>query len=198
MPARDRLRAEKLRGGFVIGRDVIVLQETSSTNDVIAQMATGDWPEGLCVFAERQLAGRGQRGKEWESAAGKGLWFSVLLRPKLDVRESARLTTWVANTIANTLRQQFDLLATVKPPNDVYIGVQKIAGVLVEMRARPGAAHVAVVGIGLNVNHTAADFSEELRERATSIAIALKRKVDRQQLAAALLKNLDASYDELL
>ena len=99
MPARDRLRVERLRGGFVIGREIIVIEETTSTNDVITEMAAGDWPEGLCVFAERQLAGRGQRGNQWESATGKGLWFSILLRPKIDIRESARLTTWVAETI---------------------------------------------------------------------------------------------------
>lgn len=197
MPARDRLRAGKLGGGVIIGRDIIVLAETSSTNDVITQMASGDWPEGFCVFAERQIAGRGQRGNEWESVAGKGLWFSILLRPKIAVTESARLTTWVAETIAHTLRDEFDLLATVKPPNDVYVADRKIAGVLVEMRAQPGAPHVAVVGIGLNVNHAPGDFSEELRERAVSLSFVLKRKVDRQQLAAALLKNLDRTYAEL-
>lgn len=197
MPARDRLRAEKLRGGIIIGRDIIVLAETGSTNDVITEMASGDWPEGFCVFAERQIAGRGQRGNEWESVAGKGLWFSILLRPKIDIAESGRLTTWVVDTIADTLRNEFDLLPTVKPPNDVYIADRKIAGVLVEMRAQSGAPHAAVVGIGLNVNHGPGDFSEELRERAVSLSIVLKRKVDRQQLAAALLKNLDRTYAEL-
>jgi BirA family transcriptional regulator, biotin operon repressor / biotin---[acetyl-CoA-carboxylase] ligase len=197
MPARDRLRAEKLRGGFVIGRKIIVVEEADSTNDMIAQMAAGDWPEGFCVFAERQLAGRGQRGNEWESAAGKGLWFSILLRPKIEIAESARLTTWVAETIATALRNEFGLSATVKPPNDVYVDDRKIAGVLVEMRAQPGTAHVAVIGVGLNVNHMPADFSDELRRRATSLLIVLKRKLDRNQLAATLLKNFDASYGQL-
>ena len=96
MLARDRLRAEKLRGGFIIGREVVVLEQTESTNDLIRQMAAGDWPEGLCVFTEHQTAGRGQRGNKWESAAGKGLWFSILLWPKIDIKESARLTTWAA------------------------------------------------------------------------------------------------------
>src|SRR5438045_1784968 len=107
MAVRNRLRAEKLRGGLLIGREIIVLEETQSTNDVITQMAAGDWPEGFCVFAEHQIAGRGQRGKEWESAAGKGLWFSILLRPNIDIKESARLTAWVAETIAQTLQDEF-------------------------------------------------------------------------------------------
>ncbi len=197
MAVRNRLRAEKLRGGLIIGREIIVLEQTQSTNDVIAQMAAGDWPEGLCVFAEHQIAGRGQRGNEWESATGKGLWFSILLRPKIDIEESARLTTWVAQTIARTLKDDFDLSAAVKPPNDIYIGDRKIAGVLVEMRAQPRARHVAVIGVGLNVNHAPGDFSEELRERATSVAIVRRSRLDRNIVALALLRDLDRTYAEL-
>lgn len=197
MPLRDRLRAEKLRGGLIIGREVIVLEQTESTNDVIRQMAAGDWPEGLCVFAEHQTAGRGQRGNKWESVPGKSLSFSILLRPKIDIKDSARLTTWVATMIAETLHDEFDLPATVRPPNDVYINERKIAGVLVEMRAQPGAPHVAVVGVGVNVNHSPSEFSEELRGHATSIAIFSRRRLDRHPIALALLRNLDRTYAEL-
>lgn len=197
MSARDRLRAEKLRGGVIIGREVIVLEQTESTNDVVRQMIDGNWPEGLCVFAEEQTAGRGQRGNKWESASGKGLWFSILLRPKIDLKDSARLTTWVADVIAQTVAAEFNLAATVKPPNDVYIGGRKIAGVLVEMRAQPGAPHAAIVGIGLNVNHAPSDFSDELRERATSLSILRGERLDRHQLALALLRSLDRTYAEL-
>ena len=197
MPARNRLRAEKLRGGIIIGREVIVLEETESTNAVITQMASGDWPQGLCVFAEHQTAGRGQRGNRWESAPGKGLWFSILLRPKIDIKESRRLTTWVAGIVAETLQEEFQLPATVKPPNDVYINERKIAGVLVETRAQIGAPHVAVVGVGVNVTHAPSDFSEEVRARATSLAIACRGRSDRHLLALALLRNLDRTYCEL-
>ena len=186
MSARDRLRAEKLRGGLLIGREVVVLEETESTNDVVSQMAMGDWPEGLCVFAEHQTGGRGQRGNKWESGAGKGLWFSILLRPKINIKDSARLTTWAAETVAKTIQDEFGVLAAVKAPNDVYVGDRKIAGVLAEMRAQAGASHVAILGIGLNVNHAPGDFSEELRDRAISLAIAQRRRVDRHLVAVAL------------
>ena len=194
MSARDRLRAEKLRGGLLIGREVVVLEETESTNDVVSQMPMGDWPEGLCVFAEHQTGGRGQRGNKWESGAGKGLWFSILLRPKINIKDSARLTAWAAETVAKTIQDEFGLLAAVKPPNDVYIGNRKIAGVLAQMRAQAGASHVAILGIGLNVNHAPGDFSEELRDRAISLAIAQRRRVDRHLVAVALLRNLDRTY----
>jgi BirA family biotin operon repressor/biotin-[acetyl-CoA-carboxylase] ligase len=84
----------------------------------------------------------------------------------------------------------------VKLPNDVVVAGKKIAGVLVEMRAQKSAPHIAIAGIGVNVNHSAEDFSEELRTRAISLAIALDREVDRHRFAAALLQNLDRSYRE--
>src|SRR5437867_6841809 len=89
----------------IIGREIIVLEQTVSTNDAILQLATHQGAavssppsslvnEGLVLFAEHQTAGRGRRGNRWESAAGKGLWFSILLRPKIKINDSAQLTTW--------------------------------------------------------------------------------------------------------
>ncbi|MDQ6861124.1 MAG: biotin--[acetyl-CoA-carboxylase] ligase [Verrucomicrobiota bacterium] len=197
--AEPRLEADALRAalrGRIIGREVLVLDETTSTNDFVFGTATPQTPEGLVVFAERQTAGRGQHGKRWESVAAKGLWFSVLLRPKILPEESPRLTTWAASTIAGTINDQFSLGATVKPPNDVYAGARKVAGVLLEMRAVPHAPHLGILGVGVNVNHAAEDFPDELRKRAGSIALALGHNVDRLQFARALLRNLDRTYRE--
>ena len=195
MSLHDRLSAAKLRanlGASTIGCEIVILEETESTNDVVLEMASGDWPEGLTVFAEHQTKARGQRGNKWESAARKGLWFSILLRPKIDIADSPRVSEWAARVIAETVGD-----ARVKLPNDVYVGDRKVAGVLVEMRARAGAPHIAILGIGLNVNHVPSDFSEELRERATSLAIIRGSRQDRHRLATDLLRNLDRSYAEL-
>ena len=197
MSARDALNAEKLRAAIdpaIIGREIVVLAETSSTNDSVLERVSSSTREGLVVFAERQTAGRGQRSNFWESAAGKGLWFSFLLRPKIDIGESPRLSEWVARAVAETIAKEFALPATVKLPNDVIVAGKKVAGVLVEMRAQKSAPHLAIVGLGLNVNHGPEDFSKEIRERAISLAIALNRQVDRHELAVALLKNLDRTY----
>lgn len=195
----ESLRAAKLRsdlGNVTIGREIIVLEETTSTNDVVQKMAAGDWPEGLVVFAEHQTSGRGQRGNKWESAPHKGLWFSILLRPQLDLKNSARLTDWTAKTIAATIESHCLVEASIKQPNDVYVAGRKVAGVLVEMRAQPRASHVAIVGIGLNVNQTPSDFPEELRDHATSLAIIRHDRIDRHRLAVELLQNLDRTYAE--
>jgi BirA family biotin operon repressor/biotin-[acetyl-CoA-carboxylase] ligase len=197
--ATDRLVPDELRdalGACTIGREIVVLEETASTNDSILQRATFDMPEGLVVFTECQTAGRGQRGNRWESAAHKGLWFSILLRPKIDVAESGRLTAWATEAIAQTIAKEFALTVTVKRPNDIHVAGRKIAGVLVEMRAQQNTPHLAICGIGLNVNHRPEDFSEELRARAASLAMLLHRHVDRQRFAIALLRNLDRTYVE--
>ena len=197
MLVADRLSGEKLRaelGQCTIGREIIVLEETTSTNDVVLQMANGGAPEGLVVFAEHQSAGRGQRGNVWESAAGKGLWLSVLLRPKVAISHPVKLAQRTAEIVATTIQGQFYLSATVKLPNDIYIDNRKVAGVLVEMRAQLKAPHLAVLGIGVNVNQMPHDFSEELRERATSLAIARRELIDRSSFAVALLRNLDRFY----
>ena len=213
----DRLIAGELQAHFAcatIGRQIIVLEQTASTNDAILQLATHQGAAvssgavalakaasppslanaGLVLFAEHQTAGRGQRGNRWESAAGKGLWFSILLQPKIKINDSGQLTTWAIEAIADVIRTEFSLKPAIKLPNDVQLQGRKVAGVLVEMRAQQKKPHLAIVGIGINVNHSVEDFPPELQNRAISLAMALHRPVDRQKLAVALLQNLDRTY----
>jgi len=200
----DRLITEQLKaelaGASVIGRDIIVLNETGSTNDAILEFSSTHLSElareGLVLFAEHQTTGRGQRGNRWESMKGKGLWFSILLRPEVQLRESARLTIWAVEAISDTIRAEFGVEPVIKLPNDIQLSGCKVAGVLVEMRARENALHLAVVGVGINVNQARDDFPVDLQDKAISLAMALGRKVDRQKFAVALLRKLDLTYRE--
>ena len=215
----DRLVADQLQAELpsaLIGRQIVVLEQTSSTNDAILQIASpqgaavspgrhsldegGSPPslvdEGLVLFAEHQTAGRGQRGNRWESAAGEGLWFSILLRPETPLNDSGRLTIWAIESVSDVIRSKLGLEPAIKLPNDIQLDGQKVAGVLVEMRAQAKAPHLAVVGIGINVNQSRDDFPAELQDRAKSLAMALGRQVDRQKFAVALLRNLDLTYRE--
>ena len=195
----EQLTADEMQaalGNAVIGREIIVLDQTGSTNDAILQITTPNSDEGLVLFAEHQTAGRGQRGNRWESTAAKGLWFSILLRPGIEINRSPLLTAWAAKTISGAIEDEFSLKTTIKLPNDVQIDGRKVGGVLVEMRAQEKARHLAIVGIGINVNQALEDFPRELRGPAISLAMALGRQVDRQKFAIALLRNLDRSYKE--
>jgi BirA family biotin operon repressor/biotin-[acetyl-CoA-carboxylase] ligase len=201
----DQLKAE-LTGANVIGREIIVLKQTGSTNDAILQLASTQGAEvssppsleneGLVLFTEHQTIGRGQRGNRWESTTGKGLWFSILLRPEIELRYSARLTIWAVEAISDTIRAEFGMEPLIKLPNDVQLCGRKVAGVLVEMRAQKNAPHLAVVGVGINVSQRRHDFPEELRDRAISLAMALDRQVNRQKFAVAVLRHLDLTYRE--
>jgi biotin-[acetyl-CoA-carboxylase] ligase BirA-like protein len=215
----DRLIADQLQATLpyaVIGTQIIVLEQTGSTNDAILQIASAQAAavsslpavvsakggrgsladEGLVLFADHQTAGRGQRGNRWESTACKGLWFSILLRPKIQLSESRRLTIWAIEAVSDVIGIEFGLEPAVKLPNDIQLNGRKVAGVLVEMRAQNKAPHLAVVGIGINVNQSRDDFPTELQDRATSLAMTLGRQIDRQKFAVALLRNLDLTYRE--
>jgi len=193
----DRLIADQLQAalrGAIIGREIVVLEQTGSTNDAIWRVASIS--EGLVLFAEHQTDGRGQRGNRWESAARKGLWFSILLQPEIRLSESGRLTIWAIEAISDVVRTQGGLEPAIKLPNDIQINERKVAGVLVEMRAQNNAPHMAVVGIGINVNQCRDDFPAELQDKAISLAMAVGRQIPRQELALALLQNLDLTYRE--
>jgi BirA family biotin operon repressor/biotin-[acetyl-CoA-carboxylase] ligase len=192
----DRLIATELRAGLAgcrIGNEIVVVEETASTNDLAWEAAERGAAAGFVIFAERQTKGRGQYGRRWESAPYQGLWLSILLRPAMTLRESPRLTSLLAEVVSATIAEETGCASTIKPPNDIYISDRKVAGVLVEGRTAGDGRYVAVAGIGINANQTIEDFPEELRASAGSLAMASGRKIDRSTLAIALLKNLDGT-----
>lgn len=197
--SREMLDADAVRAsvdGQLVGREIIFLERTGSTNDAVMNAATAGAREGLVIFAEEQTAGRGQYGRKWDSAVGKGLWLSILLRPNVPLADSRRLTDWLAETVASTIARKFALAPTVKPPNDVYLDGKKVAGVLVEMRALPGKPHAAIAGIGINLNQRLDDFPDALRETATSLFIVTRQVIARTEFAVVLLRALDAGYGD--
>lgn len=187
----DRLVAADLRAA--LENEVVVVDETESTNDLVWQAFDRGAQEGFVAFAERQTKGRGQYGRRWESAPYLGLWFSVLLRPALSLRESPQLTLGLAEAVAAAIAAETGCIPRIKPPNDIYVSDRKVAGVLVEGRTASDGSYVAVAGIGINVNQTIEDFPEELRGTAGSLAMATGKKLSRAQLAIALLQRLRAS-----
>jgi BirA family biotin operon repressor/biotin-[acetyl-CoA-carboxylase] ligase len=178
----------------VIGRDIQVFEETTSTNDVIEKLARDGVKEGVVVFAESQTKGRGRLGRQWVSPAHKGLWFSILLRPDLRPQEATQLTIASATALRRAIVAETGLQPEIKWPNDLLIGGKKIAGILTELNAEPDRVKYAILGIGVDVNVGANELPPEVRKLATSLKIESGEAIDRIALATAILRELDYDY----
>jgi len=194
----DALHADDLLARLgqtrVVGRDIQVFEETTSTNDVAERLARDGVPEGAVVFAESQTKGRGRLGRKWQSPTRKGLWFSVLLRPPMRPQEATQLTVASATALRRAILSVTGLPAEIKWPNDLLIHGKKVTGILTEMSAEVDRVRHLILGIGVDVNQDATEFPPELRPLATSLKIEAGEKVCRAELATAILRELDADY----
>ncbi|MDX1953105.1 MAG: biotin--[acetyl-CoA-carboxylase] ligase [Verrucomicrobiota bacterium] len=181
----------------VIGRDFRVFQETTSTNDIAEKLARDGVREGVVIFAESQTKGRGRLGRKWVSPPGKGLWFSILLRPAIPPQS----VTWMTIAAATALVRAFRTIPGIKPdikwPNDILINGKKVAGILTEMSAELDKVRHLILGIGIDVNLEKSDLPAELQQIATSLRIESGHKINRAELAALLVRNLDHDYERV-
>lgn len=178
----------------IIGRDIQVFEQTTSTNDVVEKLARDGVREGVVVFAESQTKGRGRLGRKWISPARKGLWFSLLLRPNLRPQETTQLTVASATALRRAIVSQTRLQPEIKWPNDILINGKKVAGILTEMSAELDRVRHVIPGIGIDVNQDASEFPVELRKIATSLKIEAGESFSRPALAVAILEELDEEY----
>lgn len=167
-----------------------------STNTYLKQ--TPDLAHGTVAVADRQSGGRGRRGREFESAGGKGIYLSILWRPRGAVESLLSLTALGAVAACNAVEQVCGVRPGIKWTNDLVLQGKKICGILTEMTTGSnGSIDRIVMGIGLNVCQTAEDFSPQVAELASSLALLLGSPVSRTRLAAALIRELDRLFDNL-
>jgi BirA family biotin operon repressor/biotin-[acetyl-CoA-carboxylase] ligase len=181
----------------IIGRDIQVFEQTSSTNDVVEKLARDGVREGAVVFAESQTRGRGRLGRKWISPARKGLWFSILLRPNLRPQETTQLTVASATALRRAIVSETRLQPEIKWPNDILINGKKVAGILTEMSAELDRVRHVIPGIGVDVNQDTSEFPLELRKIATSLKIEAGESFSRPALAVAILQELDEEYTRI-
>ena len=188
LSAPDVLHADDLLSRLaprrVIGRDIQVFQQTSSTNDVVEKLARDGVNEGVVIFAESQTAGRGRLGRKWISPAEQGLWFSVLLRPSMPPGLATQLTIAAATAVARAIRAETGLMPQIKWPNDILVQNKKVVGILTELSAEVDRVRYVVIGIGVDVN--VIDFPAEIAAIATSLAEAAGQNFIRAEIAAAI------------
>jgi BirA family biotin operon repressor/biotin-[acetyl-CoA-carboxylase] ligase len=213
----DRLTVAEITAGLTtkrFGRPVEAHESIGSTSERAKELARAGGPEGLLVTAELQTAGKGRLGRPWQTPAGRGLALSLLLRPPIPPTAAPRLTLVAAVAVAEAVRAVTGLPVGIKWPNDLQIAGKKLCGILTEMEAEMEQVRFIVVGIGLNVNQTAAEFPPELRETATSLRLAGAAGagadaptgevptegplLPRLPLLQAILARLEARYDQFL
>jgi BirA family transcriptional regulator, biotin operon repressor / biotin---[acetyl-CoA-carboxylase] ligase len=182
----------------IVGREVYCFTELASTNLTAMEQGEAGAAEGLVVLADLQTAGKGRLGRRWESPAEVNLYLSILLRPDMPPWEVPRLTFLSAVAAARALQEVARLEVQVKWPNDLLVNGKKIAGLLNEMSAESDAVHHVVLGLGLNLNMTAAQFPPDLRYPATSVLLETGAEVSRLAVVVSLLEQFDRLYDEFL
>lgn len=188
---------EKLHGE-IIGRRLICLSETASTNADAFRLAEEGAIEGTVVIADSQSGGKGRMGRVWSSPPGTNLYCSVVLRPTVMPYQAPQLTFLSAVAVARAIEETTSLKPEIKWPNDVLIQGRKVAGLLNEMSSETDVINFVILGIGINLNMASSQFPGDLRTPATSLLLEQGRPVNRSQFAAAMLDALDRLYEIFL
>jgi BirA family biotin operon repressor/biotin-[acetyl-CoA-carboxylase] ligase len=178
----------------LFGRALRYYDEIESTNAEAKSLAADGAPEGTVIVAECQTAGRGRLGRRWTSPAGKGLLFSVILRPDLPMSDAHLLTLVAATAAAEAIETQTGIAVRIKWPNDLYVDDRKLGGILTEVSGEQDEIDWVIVGIGINVNTEYGELPVPLRRTAASLKMAGGQLIDRSELLARILLSVEASY----
>lgn len=179
-----------------MGQSIYFYEETDTTNNRARELALEGAPEGTLVVAEKQTAGRGRRGKVWESPLGTGIWMSLVLRPQIMPAEASVLTLLCGLATAEAIEVETGLSAGIKWPNDILINGKKAVGILTEMDCEMSQVHFVIPGIGINVNTTS--FPPEIADIATSLYLECGKTVSRRRLVHKVLERLEEHYETFL
>lgn len=159
-----------------------------STNNVARKLAEKGF-EKVVVIAETQTNGRGRYGRTWFSPKG-GLWFSIILKPKINPNEAFKLSFLTALSIAKAIKELYNLEATIKWPNDILVNGKKVCGILSETKIKNEELEFIILGIGVNANIPAESFPKELRDTSTSLKILLGKNISTTILLQEILDNI--------
>ncbi len=173
-----------------VGKKIHYFDVVSSTMNMAQELALKDAPEGTVVLAESQTKGRGRLGRSWVSPKYKGIYFSLILRPKVLPNVTPIFTLLCAVSVCEAIKEVTDLDAQIKWPNDILIHNKKLGGILTELNAEMDATRSIIIGIGLNVNN---DKKTEV-PGATSLKEQKKEEVSRVALLQGILRKIEDNY----
>jgi BirA family transcriptional regulator, biotin operon repressor / biotin---[acetyl-CoA-carboxylase] ligase len=183
--------------GQNIGQRVIWYREVDSTNLQAVKWVQEGVPHGTVVTAMIQTGGKGRRGRVWFSPE-TGLWFSVVFRAPIPVRQAADLTLLTSVAVRRAVIRHTALPIKIKWPNDLLIHDKKVCGILAEIRADGENLDYAIVGVGMNSNIPRDDFPPELSDQATSLLAESGQPVSHVALATDIFAEMDALFTALI
>jgi BirA family biotin operon repressor/biotin-[acetyl-CoA-carboxylase] ligase len=174
----------------VFGKKVYYFDGLSSTMDTAIELGLKDAPEGTIILAEQQTKGRGRLGRSWISVKYKGIYLSLILRPKILPSQASILTLLIAASICEAIKEATGLDAKIKWPNDIIMGNKKLGGILTELIAETDKINFVVIGIGLNVNND----KKTLISSAVSLKEQKKENINRIILLQEILRRIESNY----
>jgi BirA family biotin operon repressor/biotin-[acetyl-CoA-carboxylase] ligase len=173
---------------------ILRFDSLASTNSEAARQAAAGAAEGLCVVAREQTEGRGRRQRAWVSPKDAGLYFSIVLRPRIPAESWPLITLAAALAVRESLAEACGLRTDIKWPNDLLAEGRKLCGILAET-VETASGRTVVVGVGVNL--TARAFPPAIADAATSVEDETGAKPDAERLLEALTRAL-ARWDEIL
>lgn len=193
----DWLDAESIKAALGAAADHFSIEVVSSIDSTNAALlrAPADAPHRHCLVAETQLAGRGRRGRVWQSILGGSLTCSIRWRFNQGIAALAGLSLAVGVSLLRTLQQADVPGIQLKWPNDVLWQYRKLAGILIEVQGDVTGPSVAIIGIGINIKLPAA-FREQIDQAVTDLSEIQGSPIARNKLLAALLLNLNNVMQE--
>ncbi|MFE9276497.1 biotin--[acetyl-CoA-carboxylase] ligase [Paenibacillus glucanolyticus] len=198
MESPDKLSVDQLEAGMtskVLGKQVKLLDRTTSTQEDARQLAEEGAPEGTLVISEEQTGGRGRMGRRFHSPRGKGIWMSLVLRPKQPLHLTQQLTLLTGVAVCRAIMKSAGIKTDIKWPNDILFQGKKVCGILLESATEDERVRYCVAGIGISANLKETDFPEELRDVATSIRMAGGKTINRTELIQTIMAEMEVLYE---
>lgn len=172
-----------------IGQNIIHFDLIESTNKEAKKLIKEDINLGTVLIAEEQSMGCGRFQRKWHSPKG-GLWFSIILKPKIMIQDAPKLTLIMAATIHEVLKG-YNINTKIKWPNDILLNGKKICGILAEMKK-----NYVVLGVGMNINIW--EMEQDIKSTATSLKIEFNREFNREDILSKILNKFEELYNEFI
>lgn len=180
-----------------VGCEILYFDSIDSTNTKAQELAEKGYPSGTLVVADKQVAGKGRRGRNWESPSGCGIFMTLMLKPDINPNNASMLTLVSALAVAKALADITGKDAKIKWPNDIVIDGRKVCGILTEMSAQFDYINNIVIGIGINVNNSS--FPEEISATASSLRLLSGgKKYRRAEIIEKIMEYFEKYYSIFL